>query len=258
MLRTFVFVALVACGQPPGGNASIDAPIASGSDAARDGNHPPADAPAGTYRTSLAVCWTDATCPRVLALAHGGAWDAATIPYDSNAALAAAYADGDDGVKIDVRVTSDNVPVIAHSSPIQIYESLDCANQRIEDMTAAQVTACHRFPSSSETFQRLDDVLGYLRGKMVVQLCVKRVEDFARTISEVHALAAEDFAFLEINAGDVAGVMPALPGSDSVFYLVNVASDLGAIDGVLALHQHRLFMIEIDPGVDIGTIVPDK
>src|SRR5258706_3816303 len=258
MLRTFVFVALVACGQPPGGNASIDAPIASGSDAARDGNHPPADAPAGTYRTSLAVCWTDATCPRVLALAHGGAWDAATIPYDSNAALAAAYADGDDGVKIDVRVTSDNVPVIAHSSPIQIYESLDCANQRIETMTAAQVTACHRFPSSTETFERLDDVIGYLHGKMVVQLCVKLTTDFARTIEVVHALHAEDFAFIEINAGDFETLGATLAGADSVWFLVNVASTLADVDTLLALHNARAFMYEIDPGVDIGTIVPSK
>jgi glycerophosphoryl diester phosphodiesterase family protein len=259
MRTSLVLVAVAACGHPPA--ASHDA---SATDGPRTGDAPVVhDAPpmtpdGGTYRTSLSVCWTDATCTRVLALAHGGAWDAATVPYDSNAAIAAAYADGDDGVKIDVRVTKDNIPVIAHSSPIQIYESLDCANQRIEDMTAAQVTACHRFPSSTETFQRLDDVLGYIRGKMVVQLCVKQVTDFARTIAEVHTLGAEDFAFLEINAGDVASVTPVLPGSDSVFYLVNLASDLTPVDGLLALHDERLFMFEIDPGVDIGTLVPSK
>jgi hypothetical protein len=255
--RTLVVLALVACGQPPG-HVSTDAPIV-GADAARDtAGAPPVDAPTGTYRTSLSVCWTDASCTRVLALAHGGAWDAATIPYDSNAALAAAYTDGDDGVKIDVRVTADNVPVIAHSSPIQIYESLDCANQRIETMTAAQVTACHRFPSSTETFQRLDDVIAYLRGKMVVQLCVKLTSDFARTIEEVHALHAEDLAFIEINAGDFETLGATLPGADSVWFLVNVASTLSDVDTLLALHNPRAFMYEIDPGVDIGTMVPAK
>jgi hypothetical protein len=262
MRRAFVVLALAACSQASGGgdHGSIDAPVGGGgSDAAVDGHGPPPiDAPTGTYRTSLAVCWTDATCPRVLALAHGGAWDVLTIPYDSNAALEAAYMDGDDGVKIDVRVTKDNVPVIAHSSPITLYESLDCANQRIEDMTAAQVTACHRFPSSSQTFQRLDDVLGYLRGKMVVQLCVKQTADFARTIAEVHALGAEDFAFIEINAGDFETLGATLPGGSTVWFLVNVGSTLSAVDDVLALGNTRAFMVEIDPGVDIGTMVPDR
>lgn len=252
-------LALAACGHPAGsaGSASDASPGVDG--------HAQVDAAiidvtgdAGSYRSSLSVCWNDASCPRVFAVAHGGAWSAATTPYDSNAALEAAYTDGDDGVKIDVRVTKDNVPVIAHSSPIQSYESLDCANQRIEEMTAADVTSCHRFPSTTEKFQRLDDVLGDLRGKMVVQLCVKLVGDFGRTIDEVHALGAEDFAFLEINAGDVDAVVPALPGSSSVYYLVNLASDLSLVDGLLARNNSRLFMYEIDPGVDIGTLVADR
>jgi len=121
-------------------------------------------------------------------------------------------------------------------------------------MTAAQVTACHRFPSSTETFQRLDDVLNYLHGKMTVQLCVKLASDFQRTIDEVRALHAEDFAYLEINAGDVPSVVGPLTGSTSVWWLVNVASDLTQIDPLLAMHQPKLFMIEIDPGVDIATL----
>jgi hypothetical protein len=253
-----VVTALAACGQSsatgpdgaagdgqPGGDGAIDAPEAPGD--------------VGDYRTSLTACWTDAMCPRVLAVAHGGSWDAATTPYDSNAALAAAFAAGDDGVKIDVRVTADNIPVIAHSSPIEIYESLDCANQKIEEMTAAQVTGCHRFPSSSENFQRLDDVLGYLRGRMVVQLCVKEAADYARTITEIHALGAEDFAFIEVaNPGELATLIPTLPGADTVWYLVNVASQLAAIDDLLALGNPRAFMYEIDPGVAIGSLVADR
>lgn len=252
-MKRGVLLVLAACGGSPSSPATMtpDAPAASA-----DAPVLAIDAPGsmGTYRDSLSVCWTDATCPRALAVAHGGAWDAASVPYDSDAALMAAFADGDEGVKIDVRVTKDNVPVIAHSSPIQIYESVDCANQKIEEMTAAQVMACHRFPSSTETFQRLDDVLTYLHGKMTVQLCVKLTSDFQRTIDEVHAQHAEDFAYLEINAGDVPGVVGPLTGSTSVWWLVNVASDLTQIDPLLAMNQPKLFMIEIDPGVDIGTL----
>ncbi|MBL0219504.1 MAG: hypothetical protein IPQ07_37250 [Myxococcales bacterium] len=248
-----VALALAACGSSSTGDTTDAAVIA---DAAPDVTPPPGAM--GDYRTSLAACWTDATCPRALAIAHGGSWDATNKPYDSNAALIAAYAADDDGVKIDVRFTSDNVAVISHSSPIELYESLDCANQKIEEMTAAQVTGCHRFPSSTETFQRLDDVLNYIRGKMVVQLCVKRAVDYGRTIAEVRAQHAEDFAFIEINAPELGTLIPTLPNADSVYYLVNVASDLAAVDGLLALNNPRAFMYEFDPGVAIGPAVTAK
>jgi hypothetical protein len=250
-MKRGLLLALAACGSSPATThdaPSEDAPVLA------------IDAPGtvGTYRDSLSVCWTDATCQRVLAVAHGGAWDASGPPYDSNGALVAAFTGGDDGVKIDVRVTKDNVPVIAHSSPIQVYESTDCANQKIEEMTAAQVTACHRFPSTTETFQRLDDVLTYLHGKMTVQLCVKLTSDFQRTIDEVHAQHAEDIAYLEINAGDVPAVVGPLTGSTSVWWLVNVASDLTQIDPLLAMNQPKLFMVEIDPTVAVGTLPATK
>ena len=212
---------------------------------------------AGTWRTSLANCWTDVNCPRVMAVAHGGAWSA-SVPYDSNAALVAAYALGIDGVKIDVRVTADNVPVIAHSSPIELFESIDCYNKKIENMTAAQVTACHRVPSTTEKFQRLDDVLNYLRGKMVVQLCVKRSVDYARTIAEVHALGAEDFAFLEISTPELQTLIPTITGSSTVWYLINVASTPAEVDTIIALNNPRAFMVEFDPTVQLGSIVSAK
>ncbi len=129
------------------GGAAGDAGGVGGSDAGTGGSD--AGTGGGTYRNSLSVCWTDPYCPRVFAVAHGGAWNVSGPPYDSNAAIAAAYAVGCDGVKIDVRVTKDNVPVISHSSPLQYYESIDCGGKKIEEMTAAQVTQCHRFPSTT-------------------------------------------------------------------------------------------------------------
>lgn len=219
-------------------------------------------APAGllaSYRDSLAICWTDARCKRVMAVGHGGAWSALSVPYNSNAALAAAYAGGADGVKIDVRVTRDNVPVISHSSPIKLYESLDCANKKIEEMTAAEVTRCHRFPSSTETFQRLDDVLEYLRGKMTVELTVKRSADYARTIAEVLARRAEDFAYLEISTGELRDLIPKISGGDKVYYLINIEDRLAEIDELVdKIKNPRAFMVEIDPGVAIGSLVATR
>jgi hypothetical protein len=209
---------------------------------------------------SLTSCWTDAACRRVMSVAHGGAWSALGDPYLSNAAIAKAYDVGCDGVKIDVRVTSDNVPVLAHSSPIQFYESVLCTGKKIEEMTAAEVTQCIRAPSLTEKFQRLDDVLNYLRGKMAVQLCVKRSEDYQRTIEEIHTLAAEDFAFIELDsAAELQNIIPTLTGADTVWYLVNLGSNLSAVDLLLnVVRNPRGFMYEFDPTVDVSTLTPTR
>ncbi|MBK7579933.1 MAG: hypothetical protein IPI67_06970 [Myxococcales bacterium] len=212
-----------------------------------------------THKTSLKICWTDPTCPRVFAIAHGGAWSLTGAPYDSNAAIAAAYAADVDGVKIDVRVSKDNVPVIAHSSPIEIFESIDCYGKKIEEMTAAQITGCHRLPSTTETFQRLDDVLKYLKGKMVVQLTVKLSKDYARTITEVHTQGAEDYAFLEISTSDLQTLIPTIPGADSIYYLIEIGSNLTEVDTLInTIKNPRAFMYEFDPTVDVSTLTPSK
>jgi hypothetical protein len=230
-------------------DASTDAPSSAGMDAGAlpDG---------ATYRNSLRVCWNDATCTRALAISHGGDWNVAGPPYDSNAALAAAFKNGSDGVKIDVRVTKDDVPVISHSSPIETYESIDCSGKKIEEMTAAEVTSCHRVPSS-ETFQRLDDVLDSLRGQLVAQLCVKVNTDFGRTIQEVLTKTAQDFAFIEANSGDFPSI-PALPGASQVYYVVNVGTTVADVDTVLAFKNPRIIMIEIDPSVQLNGMAASK
>jgi hypothetical protein len=120
------------------------------------------------------------------------------------------------------------------------------------------VTACHRLPSTTETFQRLDDVLGYLRGKLVVQLTVKRVADYQRTIAAIRAAGAEDFAFMEITPPELRDVIPALAGGDAVYYLINLRRELAGADVALAVGNPRAFMYEIDPGVAVGTLITGK
>jgi len=251
----------LGCGGGNDGTTPIHGELPDGNPPARvdAGTQEQIDAgPQGTYRTSLSVCWNDPGCPRALAIGHGGLWNTSDKPYDSDAALEAAYDLGADGVKIDVRVTADNVPIIAHSSPIELFESFDCYDQKIEEMTAAEVTACHRAPSNSETFQRLDDVLGYLRGKMVAQLTVKRSEDYARTIEEVLALGAEDFAFIEISLSDLQTQIPTIAGSDSVYYVINLQSRVDEIDPLIATNNPRAIMAEFDPDIELGDLVATK
>ncbi len=210
-----------------------------------------------TYRNSISVCWTDAKCNRALTVAHGGDWSYTGDPYLSNAALTAAVDHGADGIKIDGRITKDGIVVLAHSSPIEAFESLDCTNKKIEEMTAAEVTACHRFPSQSETFQRLDTVLDKLRGKAVVQICVKRKEDTAGITAAVLASHAEDFAFLEIETADLQTIVPTVPNGDKVWYLVQV-NDVAEVDTLLTLKNPRAFMYEFEPEVAVGPIVTNR
>ena len=73
----------------------------------------------GSYKTTLAVCWRDPQCHRALVIAHGGDWDTINRPFLSRPAFDQAVADGADGIEADVRVTLDQVPVIAHSLAIQ-------------------------------------------------------------------------------------------------------------------------------------------
>lgn len=265
----FALFALASCSSSePSSNTDTARKSGDGgsSDASSDGgvvsSEAGADIDAGdqgdgaTYRSSLHICWNDPACTRALAISHGGDWSVSGPPYDSNAALTSAITNGSDGVKIDVRVTQDDVPVISHSSPIQSYESLDCQGKKIEEMTAAQVTACHRFPSS-ETFQRLDDVLDLLRGKLVAQLCVKVNTDFGRTIQEVVSKNAQDFAFIEVSSTDYP-LIPPLAGSSELYYVVNVASSVSDVDTVLAYHDPRIIMIELDPTVQLDGLVTTK
>lgn len=239
----------------PSTDAGSTAPTPSSTSTSKsDSGGPPGDGGSqdggsATYRNSLSVCWTEVTCNRALAVAHGGDWDLLkpNPPYLSNAALNAAYDHGADAIKIDGRITSDGVVVLSHSSPIETFESLDCSGKKIEEMTVADVQKCHRFPTT-EAYQRLDDVLNAFRGKLVVQICVKRKEDTGGIAKAVLDLGAQDFAFLELNAADIPDVVPSIPNGDKLWYLaqINAPSDVDLLFDTIK--SPRNFMYEFDPG----------
>ncbi len=243
-----------------GGTDSDSGGAGGGTDANVDGAKVTKDAGAlpdgATWKSSLRVCWNDPNCTRALAIGHGGDWAPAGPAYDSNAALAAAIASDADGVKIDVRYTMDNIGVISHSSPIQLYESVDCNGKKIEDMTAAQVTGCHRVPGN-ENFQKLDDVLDTLRGKLAIQLCVKLNTDFGKTIQNVLAKNAQDFAFIEANTGDFPAITT-LPNYAQLYYVINVGSTIADVDTVIGFKNPRIIMLELDPTVALNGMAATK
>ncbi len=213
-------------------------------DAAPDAGLPDAGGGA-TWRTSLGVCWTDATCRRALIVSHGGDWTAA-VPYGSQGAFQRAYDNGADGIKCDFRMTADGIAVAVHSSPFEIWETVDCSGQRVEEMTAADVTSCHMFPSATETFPRVADVLAWARGKLIVMLTVKD-DRWDGAITNVIAAGAQDRAFLETNTGAMQLSIPAVAGWEQVRELVNIAqtSDIDLM--LTTTSPAQAFMYEMQP-----------
>ena len=94
------------------------------------------------WQTSLSTCWTNASCNRALLVGHGGDPNFVTLPYGSLPSFERAVAVGADAVKGDYRAAEDGLGVVVHSSPIEIYESLDCAFHKPEKMAAAKVADC--------------------------------------------------------------------------------------------------------------------
>lgn len=248
-LGLFALLTLAACSsgsQTADLAASVDAATYDAAGYTGPWNDPPDAGPpdAGGWRTALSSCWTDVSCHRAMLVSHGGDWDF-MMPYDSRGALARAVQRGADGIKADLRVTADNVAVVTHSSPIQIYESFDCAGKYIEKMTAAEVTACHLL-GTAYTFQRVSDLLGWAHGRTVVMLDVKVASDLPRAITTAIENHAEDDLFLEVHVQDFLSIVVGAPGWERIHYLVWLGSPDDA-DMVIKANHKQGFMFEMDP-----------
>jgi glycerophosphoryl diester phosphodiesterase len=212
----------------------------------------------GSYNTSLSSCWTNASCTRALLIAHGGAWSLADPAYGTTAAYDAALAGGADAIKADVRFSKDGVPVVVHSSPFQSYEidplDFSCLGATVENMNVSDIVACRWI--NGDHIQRLDALLDWARGKMVVMLTVKVLSTTPQTIAQIIASNATDYAFVEIDVATMTTIVPMATGKDQVYYLVEAGSPAD-VTTLLGLHDPRLFMIE-DANADgfggLGTV----
>lgn len=199
---------------------------------------------APTRFTSLSRCWLDPNCRRVMVISHGGDWDGSN-PYLSRAAFDRAVTCGAEAIEAPVRLTADHVPVLAHSSPIEWWESLNCMGDRIEQMTAAQVTRCRLFPSG-QRFQRLDDALTWANGKVIFELDPKVSAEVPEIVNYVLARGAADRAFFMVTPAE----LPTLPAGAS--YMLRVRDP-----AQLPLRAPGLFMMQLDrsyPGVNQAAV----
>ena len=207
---------------------------------------------APTWRETFAACWTDMSCKRAFTISHGGDWATGSgRPYDSKVAFQRAMDAGADGIKTDFLVTKDGVAIVAHSSPIEFWESSECQGKKIEEMTAAEVTACHLFDlpeeNQTQTYQRVDDVVEWARGKLTLMLTVKDSSAFSAAIELILAHKAEGFVHIETHFGDLA-LIKTLPNWDKVRYTVQIDDQLADID--MLVQTPPVLFCEMNPSFD--------
>jgi glycerophosphoryl diester phosphodiesterase len=156
-----------------------------------------------------------------MTIAHGGAWNI-SFPYDSKPAFENAWDLEADAVKGDFRVSSDNIGMVMHSSPIEIYESFDCFHKKVEEHTAAENAACHMI-NTEYMFQPVPDILQWANDTINFMFCVKESSDIPRAISTLVENGATHRAFLEIGVSEMLDtVSNNVPSWEEVYYIIEM------------------------------------
>ena len=114
--------------------------------------------------------------------------------------------------------------MVMHSSPIEVYESLNCHGKYVEDMTSDECAQC-QMEITSYTFIKVPDLLAWADGKINVMFCVKLSTDIPRAISSLIEYNATHRAFLEIHIEDYLQFeMQQMPSWEEVYYVVEMHS----------------------------------
>jgi hypothetical protein len=181
-----------------------------------------------------------------LIIAHGGQWDATGAPFLSAKAFEQAWQTGADGIEADIRVSKDGVPIVAHSSPIEYYESLDCGGKKIEEMLASEVTKCHLGANLGATFQRMDAVMDWAAGKLIMEWDVKLPTDLAATIGVILQKNAQDRSTILVDVGELQTVVPTISGWEQLHYLGDIGATSDVPTAIGMKSTHKIFLFEMD------------
>ena len=214
----------------------------------------------GPWRSSLdgpSSCWTQprSECNRPLYVMHGGDWDVVKYPYDSFPAFDKAFVNGADAIKGDFRVNADNAGMVMHSSPILAYESPQCYNKKVEDMSTAQCEACP-MELSDYTFISAETLLSWAQGKINCMFCVKDTKDIPRAVDSLLQYNATHRAFLEVGVDDyknsvgqgTGGPQAAAANWEQVWWVVEVSchADVAALLALPSEARERAFLVEFN------------
>lgn len=193
--------------------------LASGSNAQND------PAYAGPWRNELDSCWTRpvSECNRALTIVHGGDWNI-EYPYDSMPAFQRGFDNQADVVKGDFRVNKENVGMVMHSSPIEVYESINCFHKKVEEMTTAECEKC-KMEITSYNFTSAPELLSWSAGKVNVMFCVKEQRDIPRAMSTLVESNASHRALLEISVSlIIQAAATNTPHWDEVYYIAELST----------------------------------
>jgi len=135
-----------------------------------------------------------------------------------------------------------------HSSPIMLYESVDCFQKKVEDMTAAEAMQCHMI-NPKYNFISAPNALAWADNQVNFMFCVKETGDIPRAITTLIEESAADRAFLEISVSEMLDLVSNnVPSWDQVYYVINLDSldDLNRMLAAPASVLKRTFLFEFN------------
>ena len=113
-----------------------------------------------------------------------------------------------------------------HSSPIEVYESVNCYGKYVEEMTADECTTQCRMEATDFTFTSASQLLAWADNKINVMFCVKETRDIARAIEVLIENNATHRAFLELRLNNLLNVEKEnIVNWEKVFYVVELSNN---------------------------------
>ncbi len=149
---------------------------------------------------------------------------------------------------LDFRVSKDNVGMVMHSSPVEIYESINCAGKKVEEMTAEQCGRC-KMAISDYYFISAPQLLAWAEGESNVMFCVKEERDIPRAITTLIENNATDRAFLELKLGPMLNTITNnIPHWEEVYYVVELhnSEEVQTLLNSDASAWSRMFLLEFN------------
>lgn len=111
-----------------------------------------------------------------------------------------------------------------HSSPVEIYESINCFGKYVEEMTSDECAQC-QMEVTDYTFMKVPDFLAWANDKVNVMFCVKESRDIPRAITTLLENNASHRAFLEVHVDDLLNLEKnQVPYWDQVYYVAELKS----------------------------------
>lgn len=134
-----------------------------------------------------------------------------------------------------------------HSSPIEAYESFDCYDKKVEEMTAEEASSCHMI-YTNYTFSTVSDVLKWSADTINFMFCVKEEKDISRAIEILIENNATTRSFLEISVSSFLDsvIFNNFQGWESVYYVINLrnSNDLSRLLNASSNALKRIVLLE--------------